>query len=162
MDISLAVVEDEDLIKSIMFIPEIWAAVAEDDLDQDEYFIVPNDLWLGVFVESELIGLFRFHVMNGVTLQMHIHILPEHRGKYAMKAAREMWKWFLSGANINKDFVKVTTSVPVIWPRVKKFSEINGFREEGLNRMSYKKNGIIMDQWMLGITTQEIEAQINV
>ena len=162
MDISLAVVEDEDLIKSIMFIPEIWAAVAEDDLDQDEYFIVPNDLWLGVFVESELIGLFRFHVMNGVTLQMHIHILPEHRGKYAMKAAREMWKWFLSGTNINKDFVKVTTSVPVIWPRVKKFSEINGFREEGLNRMSYKKNGIIMDQWMLGITTQEIEAQINV
>ena len=79
-----------------------------------------------------------------------------------MKAAREMWKWFLSGTNINKDFVKVTTSVPVIWPRVKKFSEINGFREEGLNRMSYKKNGIIMDQWMLGITTQEIEAQINV
>ena len=161
MDISLEVVTDEGLIKSIMFRPEIWEAVAEDDLEQHEYFIEPNDLWLGVFLESELIGLFRFHVMNGVTLQVHIHILPEHRGKYAMKAAKDMWKWFLSGTNINKDFVKVITSVPVIWPRVKKFAEINGFIEEGLNRMSYKKNGIIVDQWMLGITLQEIEGQAN-
>ena len=52
---------------------------------------------------------------------------------------------------------KVIAQVPFLYPNVKDFCLKNGFVVEGINRLSHQKDGVIVDQWLLGITRDEIE-----
>jgi len=152
-------VDDVEIIKSIMLHPEIWPTISEDNFTQEEYEPdVYVDFWLGAFVDGDCIGLFRFHSLNGVTVQIHIQILPEYREKFAMESVKHMWKWLLDQEDT--PLIKVVASIPIIYPNVIKFALANGFKEEGINRMSYKKNGKIVDQLWLGITKEEIKGEI--
>lgn len=162
MGISLIIkiVEDIETIKSIMLADEIWKTISEDEIRKEEYIPdLNNDLWVGAFVDNECIGLFRFHSVTGVALQLHVQILLKHRKEYSMKAMAKVWEWFEEG--IEKNFIKVIVSIPAIYPNVYKFALVNGFIDEGINRMSIKKNGQVVDQWLLGITREEIGEQAN-
>lgn len=162
MDISLIIkiVEDEETIKSIMLADEIWETISEDEIGKEDYTPdMDNDLWVGAFVEEECIGLFRFHSVTGVALQLHVQILLKYRKEYSMEAMAKVWEWFEEG--IDENFIKVIVSIPTIYLNVYKFALANGFIDEGLNRQSIKKNGHIIDQWLLGITREEIRGQAN-
>jgi len=162
MDISLIIkiVEDIETIKSIMLADEIWETISEDEIGKEDYIPdMESDLWVGAFVDDECIGLFRFHSVTGVALQLHVQILLKHRKEYSMEAMSKVWEWFEDG--ISENFIKVVVSIPAIYPNVYKFALANGFKDEGLNRMSIKKNGHIVDQWLLGITREEIKGEVN-
>jgi RimJ/RimL family protein N-acetyltransferase len=144
---------DHDLIKSILFHPEIWKTIAEDGQDQTFFDIDTNKNCFVEIKEKETIGLYILHAHNSATLEIHAHILPEHRQKHSIESGRIILKWILD----NTGYHKVIAQVPEIYPNVKKFCINNNFKVEGVNRKCYWKDGKLIDQWLLGITKQEIE-----
>lgn len=161
MDINLEVITEAQTVEDIVFADGVWQCIAEDGFYQSDFMAdVENDCWVGVYVDSQIIGAFNFHLLNSATAQLHIHILPEYRDDYANECIPFMWRWFLE--NKRKECVKIVASIPACWPNVYHFSKNNGMKDEGINRKSYWKNGKLYDQWMLGATIKDIEEWLNV
>ncbi len=145
---------DADLIKSVMLHPDIFKTVAEDGQEPGDFKInVDSEAWVSMSVNDELIGLYVFHPHNSVTLEIHAHILPKFRKEHAIESGKMALTWFLENGN----YQKLIAQVPVMYENVKNFCLINGFKIEGVNRMSHMKNGELMDLTLLGITRQEVE-----
>lgn len=144
---------DHELIKSVLFNPAIWETIAEDDQEQSQFKIDSNANCFVEMKEDKTIGVYVLHPHNSATLEIHAHILPEYRQNHSIESGRTILKWVLD----NTGYYKVVAQVPEIYPNVKKFCLANGFRLEGVNRKSYWKNGELVDQWLLGITKEEIE-----
>lgn len=144
-----------DLVRSIMLRPEILATVAEDGQDPADYQPdVEGDCWLVMTAPDDvLVGLYCLDARNAVTVEIHAQVLPEHRKVYSKATGEAALGWILENM---PECHKVTASVPAIYPNVLKFTTQFGFQVEGVNRLSYLKNGKIHDQWMLGITRDEI------
>jgi len=149
---------DPQVVKSVMLSPEIWETVAEDD-QQPELFEpeMVSDCWLSVLRGTSLIGLYNIHPHNKVTLEIHAQILPEYREEHAKESSRLVLQWILDCPDAD-DYQKVIAQIPTLYPNVKQFTLNAGFQEEGLNRLSCRRNGKLYDQWLLGITRPEIEA----
>ena len=156
MGISVKRSYDADEIKSVFTHPDIWATIAEDN-QQPESFLpdAVRDVYMGVYVDGGLIGFYAFKVLNSAELDIHAQILPEHRKKHALASGKAILDWFKNDAPSR--FVKLTAQVPFKYPNVKNFALAIGFQIEGVNRQSYRKDGVIYDQWHLGVTRNELD-----
>lgn len=150
-------VYDPEVIKSVLLRPEIVATIAEDGIDPTRFEPDLRECWLGMYTD-ELVGLYRVHALNSVTVQIHAHVLPEHRKAHSLDTGRAALRWI----HDHTPYAKVVCEIPEVYPNVKDFAVKNGFRVEGLNRASYRKGGKVIDQWYLGITRDEIAEQMNV
>lgn len=145
--------KDYELIKSIVTEPRVWATVAEDGHDREAWEPDLSQGWLVAKDEDgEIIGLYTVHAHNSITLEIHPFVLPEFRGAEAYQSGKEVLQWIKAKTK----YQKVVCSIPVIYRNVKLFAMRCGLKQEGVNRKSYLKHGIIHDQWMLGITRNEI------
>ena len=81
-------------------------------------------------------------------------VAPDTRGKgYCSEAVAIMLDYLFLLKNIHRiQALTFEENKPS-----KRVLEKNGFTKEGINRMSYKKNNEIHDQYILGITKTEIE-----
>ena len=151
---------DIELIKSIVTRDDVWATVAEDGQVKSEYMPDVNDeCWLLMTDENTAIGLYNIHAHNAVTIEIHAHVLPEHRKQHSKETGRAALEWIYFNS---PEYKKVIAQIPFIYKNVKNFTCGFGFKEEGVNRLSYLKNDVIVDQWLLGITRDEIEGYLNV
>jgi RimJ/RimL family protein N-acetyltransferase len=147
---------DKDVIASIMTTPDIWDTIAEDGSNIDDFSAdCDGECWVLMTVDNDVIGAYNLHPHNSVTLEIHAHVLPEYRNAYSGDTGTAILQWFLD--NSPNKYEKIIAQIPVIYDNVKRFTCSFGFQEEGVNRLSYKKNGNIIDQWLLGITRTEIE-----
>jgi len=147
---------DDELVYRVMTSPEIWQTVAEDGQNPDDFN--PNcddDCWLLIDDRSELVGLYNLHASNSTTLMMHAQIMTDKRQEYSDRAGLEVWKWILN--NCPNNYQKFNAMIPTIYPNVKNYADRMFMVLEGLNRKSYLKNGNICDQWMMGVTRDEIK-----
>lgn len=145
---------DAELIKGIITRPDMWRTVAEDGVKVEGYAPdLARAAYLSVSVGGAVVAIYQLMAINSVCLEIHAHVLPEYRSKYADKTGRAVLKWIYDTA---PQYNKVVVFVPVLYKNVRLFTCRLGFKEEGLNRASYLKNGIIVDQWLLGITRAEI------
>ena len=143
---------DAELIRSIVTLPELWATVAEDGMGSAGWSPNMDSGWFLAMDGADIIGLYSVAANNCVTLEIHPFILKAFRGRAAYASGAQILEWLM----LNTKYEKVVCSIPVIYKNVKLFAMRCGFREEGINRQSYLKNGKIHDQWMLGITRGEI------
>jgi len=152
MDFSLKLkrIFDEEYIKSV--ISEMWNDVCEDGHDLEDFDPKVNE---NCWVRLDDIGLYNLHPSNSSTLEIHAFIRPKHRKEKSEESGREILKWILD--NAPEQYHKVIAQVPSLYPNVKDFCIKNGFKIEGINRMSHMKNGNLFNQWMLGITREEIK-----
>lgn len=148
--------KDTEVIKAVVWNPDIWDAIAEDNIDP--YTFEPDlerDVWLSVTTEpGDVLGVFNLHSMNGITIQIHAMVLPQYRKTYSKAIGEAVLKY------IYKQYphcAKILASVPEIYPNVIRYLENRGFMHEGINRSSYEKNGKIWDQHWYGITRKEIK-----
>ncbi len=133
----------------------MWDCVCEDGHKLEDFDPKPNEnCWINI----DKVGMYNLHPDNSTTLEIHAFILPEKRKKHSIETGKQILKWILE--NAPEQYQKVIAQVPCIYPNVKDFCIYNGFKIEGVNRLSHKKNGKIVDQWLLGITRKEIE-EIN-
>lgn len=143
---------NKELIKSIIFTQEIWDCVAEDGQSKEDFEPeVDAECWLIMSNESNVVGLYNLHGINGVTVQIHAHVIPEYRKEYSKQTGKAALDYIIE----NTGYYKIIAVVPVLYNNVKKFCESFGFKEEGINRLSYQKNGEIIDQWLMGLTRCE-------
>lgn len=141
---------DTELIKSI--VSEMWDCVCEDGHDLETFDPKPD---ANCWVKLDDIGLYNLHPHNSSTLEIHAFILPEYRKDKSEESGKEILKWMLEKSPVQ--YQKVIAQVPFLYPNVKEFCMKNGFQVEGVNRLSHKKDGVLHDQWLLGITREEIK-----
>lgn len=156
---NLEMTQDMDLVKSILFIPEIWERAAEDGANQNEYEPSCGNMsgWLIVAEKEKPLGIILAHYDNTATLKIHPYLLKafRFRGREMMNL---LYEWFLS---LPEKLSKIIISIPETEKKVKNFANKVGFIDEGFNRESYLKNGNLYGQWCLGITRKEIKEYLE-
>lgn len=134
---------DKAIINRILKNDDVWSRVAEEGVTKDEYdapdgpYYVVDDTW-----QALLIG----HWKNDVTIEVHINVIPEFRHK-AREFADLAVKWFWDNTRCQK----LVAEIPEIFPDVVKFAKKSGFKPEGVNSLSYRRNGVLYDQFYLGL-----------
>ena len=149
---------DIDLIKSVMFIDEIWNAVTEDGCTKEQY--EPNlqtVIWLTIKDGENIIALGSLDIMNGVTLRGHPLVIPEFRGQ-SLSIMHEVFKWFI---NTEHKYQKLIAEVPELYPNVIAFAERSGFNKEGIRTMSHLKDGELCNVHLYGVTKSELKERFN-
>jgi RimJ/RimL family protein N-acetyltransferase len=151
MDIGL--IDDMEAVKSFVSQDELWEC--EDDLVQKDDFYPSNDSlsqWLYCYDDGKIVGMILVHNETSVSIKMHPYLLKAHREK-----GREMMKVFYNHfMNLPNHINKLNVSIPVIHKKVINFAKKVGFRDEGINRGSYFKNGKYHDQVNMGLLRSEI------
>ena len=151
---------DEQVVKSVMLHPAIWATVAEDDqIPGDWEPETDGECWLEVVNGDTLVGLYNFHPTNSTTLEIHAHVLPQYRKDCAFESGDLALKWMLEQAP--EQYQKVIAQVPTLYGNVIKFTLAHGFTLEGINRLSDRIGGVLYDQYLLGITRNEIQEYLR-
>jgi RimJ/RimL family protein N-acetyltransferase len=87
-------------------------------------------------------------------LQIHANVLPEHRKQHAKETGQKALDWIVENL---PEIHKVVAFIPALYPNVRDFTASFGFKIEGVLTQSHQKNGVLHDQWILGITRPEIE-----
>jgi len=146
---------DVNVIKSVIFDPVIWDCITEDgDHTQDGFDVdTVGECWLVIKNDDLVVAIYNMHALNGVTLQIHAHVLPQYRKDFSRESGLAALRWIIN----NTDYQKIVATIPSIYDNVKKFTESFGFIVEGINRLSYKKNGNLCSQWLMGVTRGELE-----
>jgi len=106
-----------------------------------------------LFDGENCVGMYRVHQLNGISHQIHAFILKEHREKWAKESGRVILHWCLD----NLEFNKLIAEIPAKYMNVVNFTRHQGFKDEGINRESFLKDGKIWDTYRLGMTRKEIE-----
>lgn len=135
---------DVTKINNVLKHPAIFDRISEDGV----FFEVwqPDTKQAFYLTDDQNIGVMVYHWINGITLECHVQVLPEHREKafeFGQKAIR--WAW------MNTEATKIVAQIPSLYPDVLRFAYKHGFSFEGNNKQSYRKNGNIYDQYYLGL-----------
>ena len=151
---------DKELVKSIVTNPQIFKAVSDDCIKPSDYEPDVNDqCWLNMRTKDGCVGVYNYHARNATTLEIHAHVLPEHRLKWARYTGWAALEWALSCAPSN--YSKIVVSIPSVYPKVVNFTSKFGFQHEGVNRLCDRVDGVLCDQIMLGITFDEIKTNLG-
>lgn len=152
IDLKADITTDKALIKSILMNEEIFKAIKDDGFSGSFEPDIENETWVSITVNDKCIGVYNFHGRGVITCEIHAHILPEYRKEFSLESGLKILQWFVKYFK----YRKLVAQVPFCHPNVKAFCLANGFKEEGINKGSYLKNGELLDQWYLGITDKEI------
>ena len=149
---------DMDLVRDILFLPEIWSRCAEDSVDKDSFYPSSDSLaaWLLCIENDHIIGLILVQAETSVSIQVHPYLKADfrHKGRDMMTS---LYDWVLENTSVEK----VNAVIPTNHKKVINFSKRMGFLKEGLSRNSYRFNGKLYDRQMLGITRNEIEVFLH-
>ncbi len=145
-----------DVIKSVLFNPEIWDAISEDGQSQANFVVDFNEnIFLAVLTEDdELAGLYILHPFNGATLQIHANMLPSFREKYAQSSGKVVLEWIRDHAP--PKYQKIIALIPEIYSRVYHFTRKFGFDDEGLLLKAHRKNNQLHNIHILGINRADL------
>jgi RimJ/RimL family protein N-acetyltransferase len=147
--------EDLDLVRRIMTHPKVWPHISDDGSGSRDLFqpvIAPALLYLEALDEDGPGGVWLYHPHNSICWEVHTCCLPDWWGPRALSAARLTLRWVVERTECRK----VITHVPVTNRTALRFAQRVGMVDEGLNRASFLKGGQVVDQYVLGITEEEI------
>lgn len=151
---------DDEEINKIICEPELFNRISEDGADNIKYkFERSNEFVLVIDKDGEAIGAWILHPENKTTLNIHCNILKEHR-EHGKKAGALILEWFVNDCHEN--YRKLNAEIPICYPKVYHYTRSFGFKDEGVNRKSIVKSGILTDQYRLGLTRQEAAKYLEV
>lgn len=162
MDFSLSLTlnrtKNKYVIKEILSNDELWKSITDDHADKDSFDIdIESDHWLLLSTEDELVGCYKVEKRNSSHIEVHTNILPKHRKERSIECGILLYKWILSHERI----MKLTVTIPVTFSNVRDYCLHFGLCDEGLNKSSILKNGELLDQWIMGITREEISEVLD-
>lgn len=100
---------------------------------------------------SEPMGSFSFIPRNSIMAEIHSAILPQFRGQNSADAARIAFNI----AFRELEYEKIITWCPVDNPAALHLARKVGMKDEGIVTKSFYRNGVLVDQVLLGITKEE-------
>ena len=156
--ITLREIIDENIILSVLKTPCIFPRISSDGqtVENFVFYNKPDYLWLGIYNDNELIGLYWLHPVSENTIQIHIQIFKKYRDKFAFDAGKAAVEWFLKS-----DYKNMIAEIPELYMDVYTYTKKFGFVPYGINKESYTKNGAIYDEFILRLTKEEAEIWVQ-
>jgi RimJ/RimL family protein N-acetyltransferase len=146
--------KDLELIKTFMMQPEIYKYASEDNASLDPDFTESGrEIWLLAVEDNEAIGIVNSHLENGTTGWFHPYILRSHKEKY-LALVNLFLKWFDQFFPV--EIQKLNAYIPTYARKAYEIAMRAGFKDEGLNRKSYLKNGKLWDRHLIGLIRGEL------
>ena len=146
--------KDLDLIKSFMMQTEIYKHAAEDGASVDPDFTANDrEVWLLAIKDSVAVGIVHSHLESGSTAWFHPYILKGHKEDYLI-LIKLFIEWFEKYFPI--EIQKLNAYVPTYAKQAYQATMSAGFKDEGLNRLSYLKFGKLWDRHLVGMIRSEI------
>ena len=150
-----ASVQDITFIDNVFRHPEIYPHITDDNCPRspEGFSVAPifhNPLFK--FIIASGAAVFMLTILNSVTLEIHSLILPEFRGKSAVDICRAGINYMFAKPNCRK----LVTQVPVINLAAYALAYKVGMRVEGFNKKSFLKNGVLYDQYFMGISKEVV------
>jgi len=136
-------ISKEDAERVLMH-PDIFDTIAEDGVK--DWKMPDGPIYLCGY-EPELMGCFVLHKQSKATMEVHIQVLPEFRKAYSAEFCDRVVEWAWENTNAQK----LVAQIPFLYPNVRDFALARGFKVEGVNSDSYLKDGVLCNQWYLGI-----------
>ena len=144
--------QDVALIKSVLTHPSIYPFISDDGSPSAEEFDPsglaqhPMVYFLAAVTETGVGAVWMLHAINSFTYEVHTCVLPEFRGQ-TTEAAKAVAVWMFENTNCKK----IITHVPSYNRLALKLAERVGMEHEGVNRKSWFKDGLVYDQYVLGL-----------
>ncbi len=114
---------------------------AEDvELSDRCLYLCPTDEELGP------IGVFAIEPHNPSWVEVHTVLHPMSWGSMAAQAAKALLAYLAS-----QGFKKLTTLVPADNPAALRYAKAAGLKVEGVIKASFPRNGVMLDQTLLGV-----------
>ena len=143
---------DMEVVGAILAHPAIAPHIGDDGATDHAPMDYEGFHWMLVTSDDGSVGgVFLVHAANSFTYEMHTCLLPSMWGAPAKAAAKLLGDWVFDETACEK----LVTKVPVYNRKALRFAKAGGMVEEGNNRASFKRNGTMIDQIILGITKQE-------
>ena len=140
---------DRDFIAALSFDPLIWPFISDDGCEQKlevvDRLLGFESLILKAEDEAPL-GLWIAFGRNFVTCELHFCVVPSRFGGKAY-VTNEVCRWIFS----NTRFKKIVTEIPRFNERAIRHIRKAGFIHEGVNRVSFLKDGVLHDQIVFGM-----------
>lgn len=142
------------LVKEFMLQPEIFRQAAEDGASLDyEFTESEREIWLFAIENGVAIGAISVELENDTTAWFHPYILSSHKNEY-LKLVKLFLDWF--NLYFPVEVQKLNAYMPTYAKKAYKVALSAGFKDEGLNRMSYLKNGKLWDRHLVGIIRRDL------
>lgn len=141
---------DRKFITKCVTDDHVWRASCDDTpIDKDFFFPPINDtvIWL----RAGDYGVFMGQKMNHVTFECHTCLLPKARGK-AVDIARCSIQWIFENTNC----LRLITQVPSYNKLAERLSVKSGMTKYGTNPGSFKKDDVLYDVNLYGISKHEV------
>ena len=157
IEIRRATASDADTIRRIYCHADVLPFISDDGLDMTkmDFGILagnPMATFLIFSDEGRDIGTFFFYPVNHITYELHTAFLPGSRGAVVKQASLLAREYMFTQTPCRK----VVTSIPVYNKKAYLMARMCGMEQEGLNRRSYLKDGVIYDQYVMGICKEEV------
>jgi RimJ/RimL family protein N-acetyltransferase len=153
MNIRKATLDDAKFILSVLNHPDIDEKSNDDglyDITHDNIELNLESEFITILIPSldqDDIGFFLFIQQNLIMAELHTCILPGYRGLKVVEAARLVKDYIWN----KTPFKKVVTQVPS-YNKAAIFMALKcGFKREGINKLSFLKNGMLYDQHYFGL-----------
>lgn len=146
--------KDLTAIKSFMMKPEVYALASEDGASlEPEFTESGREVWLLAVEDNAVIGLVHSHLENGTAAWFHPYILRSHKKEY-LSLVKLFLEWFSEYFPL--EIQKLNAYIPTYAKKAYEVAMSAGFKDEGLNRMSYMKNGQLWDRHLVGVIRGEL------
>ena len=145
---------DLNLVREILTHPKIYPRMIDDFSPPAEDFIpVEHERVWYVLVRDggEILGLWMVVFVSPILAEIHTCLLPHAWGERAAIAAKEAIRWLFAHSELQRIF----THVPAFNRLALRFAKASGMTEFGRHPKSFLFDGILHDQFMLGLSRGE-------
>lgn len=139
---------DNEFITKCLTHPSLWRLGTDDAMIgvNPNIFFPPID---GItYVKAGNYGLLIGVPVNHITLDVHVALLPEAKGK-AVDISKSAIKWIFDNSD---KVLRLIASIPQYNHLAIKLAEKVGMELIGTNSKSFMKNGVLYDQLLFGIS----------
>ena len=137
---------------------EVWVNFCDDMADKVQYepSIDTRHLWVRVTIDDVFVGIVLLENYNLSTLKLHPYLLKKYKKHSRELVLRALRLFMKTPYFVNKIIVEIPTHRKIVYNLAKKI----GFIDEGINKESFLKSGVFLDQWNLGLTKAEVKKVI--
>ncbi len=149
-------IDDLEYVNFVMRHPAIYPFITDDgcprvaDFDAKRVLMLDNIYFLKPILDNYCIGIFILSPCNTICYDAHLAIFPEYRGEMAIRACKEVIHYMFTETSCRK----IIAQIPSINKPARMIAKLAGLAREGVIKTSFLKNGILVDQVIMGITKE--------
>lgn len=147
------ITNDETFIHRCLTDPMLWRMGKDDSLAgvNNRLFFAPMNSGI-VYVRVDDYGLLVGVPANHVSLDVHVALLPDARGK-AVEICKGAMQWVFQNS---QKIMRMTASIPDYNRLAIRLAKQVGMEYIGVNKKSFMREGVLYDQHLYGISKEDI------